>query len=159
MPIDRSFVEQNARERDRLRSLVMRLTDDELNALVNEHWTVAGVLGHLAFWDGRALVLAGKLVSGVPFTASDEEPEDVDWINDANRPLIHAIPPRQLADLALRVAEETDAAVASLPPDLAARAYPADPTSPLNAVRASHRAEHLDEIEAALAARRGGSSS
>jgi hypothetical protein len=153
MPIDRSFVEQNARERDRLRSLVMRLTDEELNALVNEHWTVAGVLGHVAFWDGRALFLAGKLVNGVPFTASDEEPEDVDWINDANRPLIHAIPPRQLADLALRVAEETDAAIASLPPDLAARTYPADPASPVNTVRAGHRAEHLDEIEAALAAR------
>jgi hypothetical protein len=153
MSIDRSFVEQNARERDRLRSLVMSLTDEELNALVNEHWTVAGVLGHVAFWDGRALFLADKLVNHVPFTASDEEPEDVDWINDANRPLIHAIPPRQLADLALRVAEETDAAVASLPPDLAARTYPADPISPLNAVRAYHRAEHLDEIEAALAAR------
>lgn len=153
MSIDRSFVEQNGRERDRLRSLVVRLTDEELNALVNEYWTVAGVLGHIAFWDGRALFLAGKLVSHMPFTASDEEPEDVDWINDANRPLIHAIPPRQLADLALRVAEETDAAVASLPPDLAARTYPADPTSPLNAVRAIHRAEHLDEIEGALAAR------
>ncbi len=152
--VDRSFlVEQNARERDRLRSLVVRLTDEQLNALVNEHWTVAGVLGHVAFWDGRALFLAGKLVNRVAFTASDEEPEDVDWINDANRLLIHAIAPRQLADLALRVAEETDAAVASLPPDLAARTYPADPTSPLNAVRASHRAEHLDEIEAALAAR------
>lgn len=153
MSIDRSFVDQNARELDRLRSLVMRLTDEELDALVNEHWTVAGVLGHVAFWDGRALFLAGKLVNHVPFTASDEEPEDVDWINDANRPLIHAIPPRQLADLALRVAEETDAAVAALPPDLAAQTYPANPTSPLNALRASHRAEHLDEIELSLAAR------
>jgi hypothetical protein len=74
----------------------------------------------------------------------------VDWINDASRPLIHAIAPRQSADLALRVAEETDAAVEALSPDLAARTYPADPSSPLNAVRADHRAEHLDEIEAAL---------
>lgn len=150
MSIDRSFVEQNARERERLHSLVSRLTDAELGASVNEHWTVAGVLGHIAFWDGRALFLAGRLVAGMPFTASDEEPEDVDWINDASRPLIHAVPARQLADLALRVAEETDAAVAALSPDLAARTYPADPTSPLNAVRAHHRAEHLDEIEAAL---------
>jgi len=150
MPVDRSFIEQNERERERLRSLVSRLSDEELSGSVNEHWTVAGVLGHIAFWDGRALVLAGKLVDGVPFTASDEEPEDVDWINDASRPLIHAIPPRQLADLALRVAEETDAAVAALSPELAARTYPADPTSPLNVVRADHRAEHLHEIEAAL---------
>ncbi len=151
MSNDRSFVEQNARELERLRSLVSRLTDAELRSSVNEHWTVAGVLGHIAFWDGRALYLAGKLVDGVPFTASDEEPEDVDWINDASRPLIHAVQPRELADLALRIAEETDAAVAALSPDLAARTYPADPTSPLNAVRADHRAEHLDEIEAALA--------
>ncbi len=153
MSIDRSFVEQNARELERLRSLVSRLTDAQLRISVNEHWTVAGVLGHIAFWDGRALFLAGKLVAGMPFTASDEEPEDVDWINDASRPLIHAVPPRQLADLAVRVAEETDAAVAALSPDLAARTYPADPTSPLNIVRAGHRAEHLDEIEASLAER------
>jgi hypothetical protein len=150
MAIDRSYVQQNARERDRLRSLVSRLSDEGLSASVNEYWTVAGVLGHIAFWDGRALFLAGKLASGVPFTASDEEPEDPDWINDASRPLIHAIAPRRLADLALRVAEETDAAVAALSPDLAARTYPADRSSPLNAVRADHRAEHMDEIEAAL---------
>ena len=151
MSVDRSFVDHNDRERERLRSLVSRLNDEELSTPVNEHWTVAGVLGHIAFWDGRALFLAGKLADGVPFDASDEEPEDVDWINDASRPLIHAVPARQLAELALRVAEETDAAVAALPPDLAARTYPADPSSPLNAVRAHHRAEHLDEIEAALA--------
>ena len=151
MSVDRSLVDDNDRERERLRAIVSRLNDEELSSPVNEHWTVAGVLGHIAFWDGRAQFLAGKLAEGVPFDASDEEPDDVDWINDASRPLIHAVPPRQLAELAVRVAEETDAAVAALPPDLAARTYPADPSSPLNAVRAHHRAEHLDEIEAALA--------
>ena len=150
MSIDRSFIEHNDRELERLRSLVGRLSDEELSTLVNEHWTVAGVLGHIAFWDERALVLAGKLVEGRPFTPSDQEPEDADWINDASRRLIHAVPPRQLADLALQVAEETDAAVAALSAELAARTYPADPTSPLSVERADHRGEHLDEIEAAL---------
>jgi hypothetical protein len=147
MPLDRSYVEQNARELERMRALVARLGDDELRRAVNEHWTVAGVLGHIAFWDGRALALADKLEGGVPFSPSDEEPEDVDWINDASRPLIHAIPPRDAAQLALRVAEETDRRVASLPPDLV---WPNDPNSPLNAFRASHRGEHLDDIEASL---------
>jgi hypothetical protein len=147
---DRAYVEENTRERERLRALVERLGDDELRRPVNEHWTVAGVLGHIAFWDGRALALAGKLERSDPFTPSDVEPEDVDWINDAARPLIHAIPPREAARLAISVAEETDGRVASLPPD---RMYPADPDSPLNALRATHRAEHLDEIEAALARR------
>ncbi|MEP6468652.1 MAG: DinB family protein [Chloroflexota bacterium] len=148
--MDRSFVEHNTRERERLRSLVERLTDDELLAPVNESWTVAGVMGHIAFWDARALYLTNKLEAGIPFTADDDEPEDVDWINDSSRPLIHAIPPREAAQLALRIADETDGRIASLPPELAARTWPADPKSPLNALRASHRGEHLDEIEAAL---------
>ena len=147
MSIDRSYVEQNTRERERLRALVARVGDRELSSQVNEHWTVAGVLGHIAFWDARALALADRLERGVPFAPSDVEPEDVDWINDATRPLIHAIAPREAARLAVRLAEETDRRVASLPPD---RMWPKDPDSPLNALRATHRGLHLDEIEAAL---------
>ena len=147
MSPDRSYVEQNTRERERLRALVERLSEDELRRPVNEHWTVAGVLGHIAFWDARAVVLADKLERGVPFSPSDAEPEDVDWINDATRSLIHAIAPREAAQLALRLAEETDRRVASLAPALIAAN---DANSPLNPFRATHRAEHLDEIDAAL---------
>jgi hypothetical protein len=150
MSRDRPYVEQNTRERERLRALVAGLSDQELRSPVNEHWTVAGVLGHIAFWDARVLALADKLERGVPFSPSDAEPEDVDWINDAARPLIHAIAPRESAQLALRLAEETDRRVASLAPD---RMWPNDANSPLNPVRAGHRAEHLDEIEAALGAK------
>lgn len=145
------YVAENARELDRMRAISERLDDATLRQPVNESWTVAGVLAHIAFWDGRALALAGKLTEGVPFSASDDEPEDVDWINDASRPLIHAIPAGDAARLALQIAEETDQRVASLPPELAARAWPLADDSPLNLLRASHRGEHLDEIEAALA--------
>jgi Mycothiol maleylpyruvate isomerase N-terminal domain len=148
MPADRSYIHENARELERLRTLVSRLGDDELRRPVNESWTVAGVLAHIAFWDARALVLGEKLRRGVPFSASDDEPEDVDWINDATRPLIEAIEPRHAAELAQRVAEDTDRLVAALPPE---RMWPADPDSPLTALRASHRGEHLDAIEGALA--------
>ena len=147
MAEDRSYIDQNTRERERLRALVERLSEDELRAPVNEYWTVAAVLGHIAFWDARVLSLADKLERGVPFTSSDSEPEDVDWINDASRALIHAIPPLDAARLALQIAEETDARVATLPAD---RLWPQDPDSPLYALRASHRGEHLDEVEAAL---------
>lgn len=150
MAEDRSFIEQNTRERERLRALVERLGEDELLLPVNDHWTVAAVFGHIAFWDARMLALADKLERGVPFSPTDTEPEDVDWINDATRPLIHAIPPREVARLALRIAEDTDARVATLPLD---RLWPQDPESPLYAVRASHRGEHLDEVETALRAR------
>jgi hypothetical protein len=137
-------------ELERLRGLVERLNDEELARNVNESWTVAGVLGHIAFWDGRALFLADKLLRGEPFTPSDDEPEDVDWINDANRPLIHAVEPRRAAELALQIAHETDERMAALPSELARRTWPSEPKSPLNPLRAAHRGEHLDEIEASL---------
>lgn len=137
----------NGRELARMRSLVSRLSDRQLGAMVNEYWSAAGVLGHIAFWDGRALYLAGKLRRRESLTASENEPEDVDWINDSSRPLIHAIAPRALAELAVSIAEETDEVVASLPDELLAGL---DETSPLNPVRADHRGEHLDEIEAAI---------
>ena len=145
--LERSYVEQNDRERERLRALIERLSDDDLRRQVNEYWTVAAVLAHVAFWDARALWLADKIERGLPFSSSDVEPEDVSWINEATRPLIHAIAPREAARLALSQAEQTDRRVASLPPTTM---WPRNPESLLNAVRAEHRAEHLDQIEASL---------
>ena len=142
-----SLVEQNTRERERLRALVARLTNDDLRRPVTDRWTAADMLGHLAFWDARALSLAEKVEAGIPFSVADHEPEDVDPINAAVHALLHALPPRQVAELALRLAEETDRRVATLDPQ---RLWPEDPDCPLNPLRASHRAEHLDHIESAL---------
>jgi hypothetical protein len=146
---NRPYVEANTRERERLRDLVERLDDMTLTTQVNEHWTVAGVLGHMAYWDLRFQVLAEKIDRGEPWAPGDAEP-DGDWLNDSTRPLIHAIAPRAAALFALRTAEETDALAARLPLD---RLWPGDPDSPISPARGEHRAEHLDEIEAALTAR------
>ena len=151
MSEDRDYIEQNTRERERLRALVERLDEKQLRIPVNEYWTVAAVFGHIAFWDARMLALADKLDRGEAFSPSDAEPEDVDWINDASRPLIHAIPPLEVARLSLQIAEETDARMETLPVD---RLWPRDPDSPLFALRASHRGEHLDDVEDALGATR-----
>ncbi len=147
MSTDTSYNERNRRERERMRAIVERVSDEDLLRPANDYWTVAAVLLHIGFWDARNRWLTDKVRSGAPFTASDVEPDDVTWINDSMRPFLHAIPPREAARLALRLAEEADAGVASLPPE---RTWPADPTSLVNPVRAEHRAEHLDEIEAAL---------
>jgi hypothetical protein len=149
MPTDRSYIDANNRERERMRALVEGLDDDALVSPVNEFWTVAGVLGHIAYWDIRVLVLAERIDRGEPWAPGDAEP-DGDWLNDSTRPLIHAIRPRDAAEFALRIAERTDALVAALPLD---RMYPEDPESPINPGRWEHRGEHLDEIEAALRAR------
>jgi DinB superfamily len=143
---DRPYIRVNDRERDRLREFINGVDDDALAAPANEYWTVAGVLGHLAYWDSRVLVLAEKIDRGEPWVPSDEEPEG-DWLNDSTRPIIHAIAPRAAAELALRIAEETDARVAELPLD---RMAPLDPESPIWPARGDHRGEHLDELERAV---------
>src|SRR5512132_4521613 len=129
-----------------MRGLVDGLDDDALMAPVNEYWTVAGVLGHIAYWDIRVLVLAEKIDRGEPWAPGDAEPEG-DWLNDTTRPLIHAIAPRAAAELAMRIAEETDARVAGLPLE---RMAPLDEDSPIYPARGEHRGEHLDELERAL---------
>jgi uncharacterized damage-inducible protein DinB len=149
MTDDRPYIEANTRQRERLRALIDSLDDETLAAPVNEYWSVAGVLGHLAYWDVRFMVLAEKIDRDEPWVPGDAEP-DGDWLNDSTRPIIHAIAPREAAELALRVAEQTDAMAARLPPD---RLWPADPDSPISPARSEHRGEHLDEIEAALQAR------
>lgn len=149
MTDDRPYIAANTRERERLRRLIAQLDDDALGIPVNESWTVAGVLGHMAYWDSRFMVLADKIDRGEPWAAGDAEP-DGDWLNDSTRPLIHAIAPRAAAELALRMAEETDARASMLPLE---RLWPGDPDSPITPDRAEHRAEHLDEIEAAIRAR------
>ncbi|MDQ2853761.1 MAG: DinB family protein [Chloroflexota bacterium] len=149
MSDDRSYIEANDRERERLRALVQGLDDEALTFPVNEYWTVAGVLGHIAYWDIRVLVLAEKIARGEAWAQGDAEP-DGDWLNDSTRPLIHAIAPRAAAELALQTAEQCDALVAKLRLD---RILPSDPDSPIWPGRSDHRAEHLDEIEAALRAR------
>ena len=107
------------------------------------------MLGHIAYWDIRVLVLSEKIDRGEPWVPGDAEP-DGDWLNDTTRVLIHAIAPREAAQLAMRIAEETDARVAKLPLE---RMAPSDEDSPIYPGRGEHRGEHLDEIEAALRAR------
>jgi hypothetical protein len=146
MTDDRPYIQVNDRERERLRAFINRVDDDALAAPANEYWTVAGVLGHMAYWDSRVLVLADKIDRGEAWVPSDAEPEG-DWLNDSTRPIIHAIAPRAAAELALRIAEETDARVAELPLD---RMAPLDPESPIWPARGDHRGEHLDELERAV---------
>ena len=149
MDIDRGFVGENTKERTRLKALVARLSDADLARPLEAGWTVAAVLAHVAFWDQRALVLLERWrqagLAAVP-RAIDEA--DVDWINDAGKPLFLAMPPRRAAEAALAIAEAIDRTIASLPEEFVTRNAAAG--TPVSLLRAEHRREHLDEIEAAL---------
>ena len=142
MSADRGYITKNDAERERLRALVARALDADLAKSMPAGWTVAGVLGHLAFWDQRILVLLETWERGV--TPPLEQAADVDWINDAGKPLLLALPPRKAAELAVSIAEEVDRKVAALSDDMIA--HNVTTGSPLNLTRAEHRKEHLDEI-------------
>jgi hypothetical protein len=143
MTLDRSFIERNRASTNRIRALVGRLTDEEMQQPVGEHWTVAIVLAHLAFWDRRMLYLldqterAGKLV--IPAM-------DI-LVNDVSLPLWAAIPPRQAARIAIETAEAVDRRLEDFPLALLEEIHA---NSERWLVRAWHRDRHLDEVDAAL---------
>jgi hypothetical protein len=144
MSIDRGYVAKNDAERARLKALVARASDADLAKPMPAGWTVAGVLGHLAFWDQRILTLL-ETWERTGVAPPLENAADVDWINDAGKPFLLALPPRKAAEMAVAIAEAVDKKVALLSDDLVARNVRAG--TPLNLSRADHRKEHLDEIE------------
>jgi hypothetical protein len=145
--VDRTHEAQNDAERKRLRSLVARLSDEELRRPMPAGWTVAAILAHVAFWDARAIFALDKWRRGIEPPPGDYEPDDPAWINDSAKPLCLAIPPRAAAQLALRLAEEADSGVKALDDELVEKIRV---VGPFNISRAGHRGEHLDDIERAL---------
>jgi uncharacterized damage-inducible protein DinB len=149
MPIDRSYTAENDAERARLRALVRRLSDEDLARPMDAGWTVAGVLAHVAFWDQRILVLLDEWERrGPSWQPPLEDARDVDWINDAAKPLLLALPPRTAAEVALSVSESVDRRVAAASDAILEANARVGPL--LNWRRAEHRREHLDEIERML---------
>ena len=148
MGADRSYVETNRRELERLKALVERASDEDLARPMNEGWTVASVLAHMAFWDLRVATCLerwGTDGSGPEPTYHDDA---VDWINDSTKPLISALEPRAAARLAVQAAEAADGGVAEMSDELLERN--GSPGRYVNTDRTEHRAEHLDEIERLL---------
>ena len=143
MTLDRSFIELNRASTERIRKLAASLTDEEMGTKVGEHWTVAIALAHLAFWDRRVMYL-------LDMTERDGKlfiPEIDVFVNDLSLPLWAAIPPREAARIAIETAEVLDKRLESFPPALLEEIYT---YSKRWVVRALHRGEHLDEVEAAL---------
>ena len=147
MPVDRSHDAANDAERERLRALVARLSDEELSRPMPAGWTAAAMLAHAGFWDARAIFALEKWARGVEPPPGDYEPDDVAWINESAKPFLLALPPRAAAELALRLAEEADAKIKALSDELVEKIRV---VGPFNISRAEHRREHLDDIERAF---------
>ena len=150
--MERQYVANNKKERERLIKLVNETTDKELKLVIyKEGWTVAAALGHLAFWDERRLALA-KRWRQKEITPSNIEGVDMHTVNDALLPFFLAMPPRKLAELAVSTAEAVDKALERLPAGLLPTIKALGDRHALN--RGIHRKMHLDEIESFLKSQR-----
>ena len=144
MSEDRTYLAETDAERERMRLLIARSSDADLSRPMPAGWTVAAVLAHIAFWDARAIYWLDKW--GPDGEPSTYEPENVEAVNESAKPLCLALPPRDAAQLALRLADEADGKVRALSDAMLAKIRAAG-GPPFNLSRAIHRKEHLDDIE------------
>src|SRR5687768_10974997 len=143
MPMDRAFIEQNRASTERIRAMASRLTEEEMQTRVGEHWTVGIVFAHLAWWDRRVMYV-------LDMTEKDGKlfiPEIDIFVNDLSLPLWAAIPPREAARIAIETSETLDKRLEEYSPDLLEKIYDYNKRW---VIRALHRAEHLNEADAAL---------
>ena len=143
MPLDPSYKDLNRASTERIKKLAASLTDEEMQTRVGEHWTVAIALAHLAWWDRRVMyVLDRSAQDGKLFI-----PEIDIFVNDLSLPLWAAIPPREAARIAIETSADLDAWLETYSPNLLEEIYNYNKRW---VVRALHRNEHLDEVDAAL---------
>jgi Mycothiol maleylpyruvate isomerase N-terminal domain len=143
MTLDRSFVEHNHASTNRIRDLAARLSDEEMQHPVGEHWTVSVALAHIAFWDRRVMYVLDMTERNGKVSV----PEIDIFVNDLSLPLWAAIPPREASRIAIETAETLDKRLESFPPALLEEIYAYNERW---VMRDRHRGEHLDEVDAAL---------
>ena len=143
MTLDQSYIEQNRASTERIRVLAGRLTDDEMQTKVDEHWTVAIALAHLAWWDRRVMYV-------LDMTEKDRKlfiPEIDIFVNDLSLPLWAVIPPRDAARICIETSEMLDKQLEEYSPGLLEEIFNYNKRW---VIRALHRNEHLDEVDVAL---------
>ena len=143
MTLDPSYIEENRASTERIRELAGRLTDEEMQTKVGEHWTVAIALAHLAWWDRRVMYV-------LDMTARDGKlfvPEIDIFVNDLSLPLWAVIPPRDAARICIETSQILDKQLEEFSPELLEEIFNYNQRW---VIRALHRNEHLDEVDSAL---------
>jgi len=141
--MDRSFIELNRISRERMRAIAERCSDEEMLTKVGEHWTVAIVYAHIAWWDRRVMyVLDMTERNGELFI-----PEIDIFVNDLSLPLWAAVPAREAVRIAMENAKAVDKRLEEYPETYLEEIFMYNKRW---VIRALHRNEHLDEAETAL---------
>jgi hypothetical protein len=144
--MERDFVAKNRAATERLRALTNRMSDDDLQRTLDNGWSVAVGLAHLAFFDRRFALLVDRF-DGDQYGVSIEE---INLINDAMLPLWQLIPPRAAANEALAAAAAADEAAENLSNERLATIQESA-AGTIRVDRARHRNNHSEEIEALFA--------
>ncbi len=142
------YAQQNLESRQKLESVVRRLTDTDLALSTDYGWTISALLAHLAFWDQRmSAILQRWRESGL-----DASPIDSYAVNEALKPICHALEPRTAADLALVAAEKLDLEFETLSDDFVKQIeeHIGATGTQFRMNRALHRNDHVKDIEALL---------
>lgn len=142
MTPDRSFIERNRAATERVRKMGS-LGDAELQTPVGEHWTVAVLLAHLAFWDLRVLFALDQTERDGKLFAHQADM----YVNDYSLPLLAAIPAREAVRVAVEAAEALDKRLETFPFELLTEVQIYNNRW---VDRSLHRNEHLNEADAAL---------
>ena len=136
---------RNRAARERLEAVIARVGARDV--VVDDDWTAAGLLAHLAFWDRLAVArLERHLREGEPPVFATDAVTDL--TNAAGMRQWKDTPPRVAGTQAREAAAEIDQLIEKLPRDkldglkALGRSFLID--------RSNHRKEHLDQIERAL---------
>lgn len=135
------FVQENMTSRQRLEARLITLSAADLARSTSAGWTIAALLAHLAFWDQRALALLQRWKA----VGVDESPVDADAMNEAIKPLCHALEAQKAVELCLAAAAAVDGELEGISAELVAQIQ-ASPNH-FRFSRALHRNDHLQEIE------------
>lgn len=136
---------RNRTSRERLVAVVAQLGDRDVK--IEGGWTAAGLLGHLAFWDGFALARLDKhLREGAPLELGSEK--IADHINAAAMPQWLSAPTAVAGRTAIAAATAIEGSVAALPAEVLDEVKALGKAFIID--RSAHRKEHLDQIERAL---------
>jgi hypothetical protein len=136
---------RNRAARERLEAVIARVGNRDVT--LNDGWTAAGLLAHLAFWDRLATARLEKhLREGQPPIFATDDVTDL--TNAAGMRQWNDTPARLAGEQAREAAAEIDQLIETLPADkldglkALGRSFLID--------RSNHRKEHLDQIERGL---------
>jgi hypothetical protein len=144
MSFNTNYKDLNRTSTERIKKYA-NLTDAEMQTRVGEHWTVAMAFVHLGFWDRRVLYALDR---------TEQEgrlyiPEIEIAVNDLSLAFWAAIPAKDALRLAIENSEAVDKRLENYPQNLLEEVHNHNERW---VVRALHRNEHLDEVDAALKA-------